>query len=146
MYRERFTHSCSLDPDIPVRNLPIDRLRAAIQANEMTFPVPVPIFRGQYRADVQWRIAELYFVHGWSPTRLAVRYEVTSARVRQSLRCWVQRALTVGYLQPMPPQTEEKQVSAKQRNDALPGRRSAPLPDYVPAALLTVPRQLRALS
>jgi hypothetical protein len=81
---------------------PIDDLRAAIQANQISFPVPVPIFVSQHRADAQWRIVELYFVHGWSPETLAQRYRVTSSRVRQTLRSWVRCAKTLGYLQAIP--------------------------------------------
>ena len=38
----------------------LDDLRQAIRANQIHFPVPVPIFPRQYRADIQWRLAELY--------------------------------------------------------------------------------------
>jgi hypothetical protein len=144
MHSRRFAHSCSLDRNIPVRSLPIDRLRTAIHANEIVFPVPVPIFPRQYRADVQWRIAELYFVHGWSPTRLAARYEVSSTRVRQLLRCWVQKALSVGYLQTMPPVSKEAEGSTEQRNDAPLAEPAAPRPRYITGALLSVPRELQA--
>ena len=82
--------------------LRIDHLRDAIQTNQISFPVPAPIFSCEYRADVQWRLAELYFVRGWEPMRLAKRYRITSARVRQSLRSWVRRAAKHGYLQPIP--------------------------------------------
>jgi hypothetical protein len=88
------------------RELNIDHLRAAIQANQVTFPVPVPIFSWQHKAEVQWRLAELYFVHGWSPERLGARYRVSCSRVRQSLRCWVHRARALGYMQPVPPEAD----------------------------------------
>jgi hypothetical protein len=86
--------------------LNIDHLRAAIQANQVTFPVPVPVFVCQHKAEVQWRLAELYFVHGWSPERLGARYRVSGSRVRQSLRNWVHRARTLGYMQPVPPEAD----------------------------------------
>jgi hypothetical protein len=81
----------------------LDDLREAIRANRIHFPVPVPIFPRQYRADVQWRLAELYLVHGWRPERLAQRYGISCTRVRQSVRNWVCRARTLGYLQPVSP-------------------------------------------
>ena len=87
--------------------LRIDHLRDAIQTNQITFPVPAPIFSCEYKADVQWRLAELYFVRGWEPMRLAKRYRITSARVRQSLRSWVRRAAKQGYLQPIPAEGED---------------------------------------
>lgn len=83
-------------------NCPITHLRAAIRANHISFPAPVPVFASEFRADIQWRLVELYFVRGWSPGRLAERYKITSSRVRQSLRSWVRRARTMGYLQPVP--------------------------------------------
>jgi hypothetical protein len=99
--------SVSIAIRIPDRNEKLNDLRAAIQANQVTFPVPVPIFASEYRADVQWRVAELYFVHGWSPVRLAARYRISSSRVRQSLRSWARRARTVGYLQPILPSARD---------------------------------------
>jgi hypothetical protein len=86
--------------------LNIEHLRAAIQANQLTFPVPVPVFVWQHKAEVQWRLAELYFVHGWSTERLGARYRVSGSRVRQSLRSWVHRARTLGYMQPVPPEAD----------------------------------------
>lgn len=83
-------------------NQQIDDLRTAIRANQVSFPVPVPVFSNQYRSDIQWRLVELYFVHGWSPGRLAQRYHVSATRIRQSLRSWVRRARTLGYLQTVP--------------------------------------------
>jgi hypothetical protein len=84
----------------------IDDLRVAIHANRVSFPVPVPMFAFQHRPEVQWRLAELYFVHGWSPAELGERYRITTSRVRQSLRNWVQRARMLGYLQAVPPGEE----------------------------------------
>jgi hypothetical protein len=86
--------------------LQIDNLRALIRSNEVSFPVPVPVFTSEYRADVQWRLAELYFVHGWSPARLAERYNISARRVRQSLHSWACRARTKGYLQWLAPEQQ----------------------------------------
>jgi hypothetical protein len=83
---------------------PINCLRDSIQANRIHFPVPVPVFPYQYRADIQWRLVELYFVRGWSTKRLAERYGVTTRRIAQSLQHWVCRAMELGYLQAIPPE------------------------------------------
>jgi hypothetical protein len=80
----------------------IDSLRESIQSNQIHFPVPVPIFPHQFRADIQWRLVELYFVRGWSTRRIAARYGVTGRRVQQSLQRWAARALAGGYLQAIP--------------------------------------------
>ena len=81
----------------------IDELRNAIQANRISFPVPVPIFATQFRPDIQWRLVELYFIRGWSSKQLADRYGVTSRRIQQSLQHWAGRAMARGYLQEIPP-------------------------------------------
>ena len=80
----------------------LDALRKAIRANRVSFPAQVPIFACQHRVEVQWRLVALYFVHGWSATRIGKRYKVTSRRVTQLLRQWVTRARTLGYLQEIP--------------------------------------------
>jgi|HubBroStandDraft_5_1064220.scaffolds.fasta_scaffold1593906_1 hypothetical protein len=84
-----------------ITNIDICDLRSAIRLNRISFPVPVPVFASQHRPDVQWRLAELYFIHGWSPVKLAERYGVSSRRVRQSLHNWASRARMRGYLQPV---------------------------------------------
>jgi len=83
----------------------IDDLREAIQANRVSFPVPVPIFPAQFRPDIQWRLVQLYFVRGWSSKRLAERYGVTARRIQQSLQHWVNSAMSRGYLQAIPAET-----------------------------------------
>ena len=83
----------------------IDEIRQAIQANRVSFPVPVPIFPAQFRPEIQWRLVELYFIRGWSTRRLAERYGVTARRIQQSIQHWVGLALARGYLQTIPPET-----------------------------------------
>ena len=80
----------------------LDSLREAIRSNRFSFPSQVPVFVCQHRADIQWRVAELYFIQGWSCTRIGQRYRVTSARIQQLLRGWVSRAMTLGYVQEIP--------------------------------------------
>lgn len=81
------------------------RLRQAIQNRQVSFPAQVPSFHREYNEEVQWRVAALYFVRGWSCDRLAARYGVTTSRVRQLLRRWVECAAALGYLQEIPPET-----------------------------------------
>lgn len=92
--------------NLAVESLQLPDLRIAIRTNRVSFPVPVPVFARQYCAETQWRMAELYLVHGWSPLQLSERYSISCTRVRQSLRSWVHRARTLGYLQPIPAETE----------------------------------------
>src|SRR5690242_13200996 len=80
-------------------------LRTAIQNNQVSFPSQVPKFACQSRADIQWRLVELYFVHNWSCPELGERYNVAMERIRQLLSQWVQRAAVLGYLQEIPAAT-----------------------------------------
>jgi hypothetical protein len=86
-----------------IGNARLAHLRVAIRKSRVTFPAQAPIFRSQYRADVQWRLAVLYFVHGWSCQKLSGRYGVSSGRVRQAIRHWADRAAQLGYLQRIAP-------------------------------------------
>src|SRR5215472_14839227 len=84
-------------------NLSLPRLRAAIHDQRVSFPAQVPIFPCQSRADIQWRLVELYFVHNWSCARLGERYHVAMERIRQLISQWVRRAIVLGYVQDIPP-------------------------------------------
>lgn len=86
-------------------------LRQAVWENRVVFPAPAPVFAHQYRADVQQRLVELYFVRGWSFRQLGGRYGVTAGRVRQTIRRWVERAMTLNYLQSIA--TEDSCLAAK---------------------------------
>lgn len=81
-------------------------MREAIHNNEVSFPSQVPRFDCQSRPEIQWRLAELYFIHNWTCPELGERYGVTMERVRQLIFNWVQRAIVVGYLQEIPASTE----------------------------------------
>ena len=93
-------------------------LRKAIRANQVVFPSPVPVFACQHRADIQWRLVELYFVHGWSCSRLGQRYRVTDRRIQQLIQRWVHRARALGYLQPIP--AEEGSLMLLTQKEAIP--------------------------
>ena len=84
----------------------IRAIRVAIWNQGVCFPAQVPVFINLQRADIQWRIAVLYFVQGWSSIRIAKRYGVTRKRVAQILRQWTSRAIARGYLCLIPPLTE----------------------------------------
>ncbi|HUI78766.1 MAG TPA: sigma factor-like helix-turn-helix DNA-binding protein [Bryobacteraceae bacterium] len=85
-----------------VSQLSLRRLRGAIQNHQISFPSQMPVFACQSRADIQWRVAELYFVHNWSCDDLGQRYGVTMERVRQLITQWARRAAVLGYLQEIP--------------------------------------------
>jgi hypothetical protein len=79
------------------------QLRSAILNNEVAFPSPTPQFHGQYRSDIQWRVAELFLIHGWTCPQLAARYGVSRGRIWLFVKSWMDRAIELGYLQDIPP-------------------------------------------
>jgi hypothetical protein len=87
---------------VNLSQLSLRRLRNAIQKCEVSFPSQVPMFPCQSRPDIQWRVAELYFVHNWSCGDLGERYGVTMERARQLIAQWARRAVVLGYLQEIP--------------------------------------------
>jgi hypothetical protein len=89
--------------DIKLDALRIDELRLAIRANQVTFPSPVPTFGRHDRADLQWKLAQLYFVQGWNCEGIAAKYGLIHQRVRQILKTWKRRAVETGYIQLIPP-------------------------------------------
>jgi hypothetical protein len=103
---------------VSIIQISLRRLRAAIQHHEVSFPAQVPVFACQSRADIQWRLVELYFVRNWSCADLGQRYGVTMERARQLISLWVRRAAMLGYLQEIPaaeettPPTAERIVAA----------------------------------
>jgi len=122
----------------------LDALRNAIRANRVSFPAQVPIFACQHRAEVQWRLVALYFVHGWPVKRIAERYKVTTRRIQQLLRQWVSRARTLGYLQEIPTENacEVPALSASHRSweDEIPALAGIPLATASGAARAAVAR------
>jgi len=84
----------------------IRSIRFAIWSQAVSFPAQVPVFMNLHRADIQWRIAVLYFVRGWSSIRIAKRHGVTTKRVGQILRQWTSHAIARGYLGLIPSLSE----------------------------------------
>jgi hypothetical protein len=86
-----------------IERLNIPMLRRAIRANRISFPSQVPVFPKHDRADLQRKMVQLYFLLGWSCSRIGERYNLRRQRVQQILNAWKQRAVQVGYLQAIPP-------------------------------------------
>jgi hypothetical protein len=89
--------------EMKLEALRIDELRLAVHANQVSFPSPVPTFGKHDRADLQWRLAQLYFVQGWNCEGIAAKYGLIHQRVRQILKTWKRRAVEMGYIQFIPP-------------------------------------------
>src|SRR5450432_317474 len=90
---------------ISIEQMRINALRTAIQTNKVGFPSQTPCFN-QSRADIQWRLAQLYFVRSWNCVQLARRYNLTRQRIEQLLAEWVDCAFTLGFLQEIPAPVE----------------------------------------
>jgi hypothetical protein len=84
----------------------IRAVRSAIWGQRFSFPSQVPVFEHLQRADIQWRVAALYFVRRWSSNRIAGRYGITRKRVIQILRQWTSLAMASGYVDRIPPLSE----------------------------------------
>jgi hypothetical protein len=119
----------------------LDYLRKAIRNNRVAFPAQVPVFACQHRADIQWRLVSLFFVQGWSAERLAQRYKVSSRRIHQLLRLWVNRAFALGYLQEIPPisacEVSAPSTSHEGREVEMVAAFGFPLPDFAESASLS---------
>src|SRR6266566_4235565 len=78
-------------------------LQVAVRRNLVCFPSQAPIFGKRPRRDVQWRLAVLYFIRGWSTREIARRYDLTRERCGQIISDWRIRAVNMGYIQDVTP-------------------------------------------
>jgi hypothetical protein len=78
-------------------------LQRAIRGNHVSFPAQAPVYNRQSRADIHWRLAVLYFVHGWSINQVARRYKLSRERAGQIIKAWRVVSVESGYIQEIPP-------------------------------------------
>jgi hypothetical protein len=78
-------------------------LQVALRQNLVSFPSQVPTFGQPPQRELQWRLAVLYFIHGWSTHALARRYGLTRERCGQIISDWRIRAVRLGYIQDVTP-------------------------------------------
>lgn len=78
-------------------------LQVAVRRNLVCFPSQAPIFGKRPQRDVQWRLAVLYFIRGWSTREIARRYGLTRERCGQIITDWRVRAVNMGYIQDVAP-------------------------------------------
>jgi len=74
-------------------------LRRAVRSNVVSFPSQIPVFLKDPPADMQWRVVQLFFVWGWSSSRIGARFGVQKHQIWKILKDWSIRALTLGYIQ-----------------------------------------------
>jgi hypothetical protein len=79
-------------------------LQTLIRGNFVCFPSQAPVFGQKSRRDLQWRLAVLYFVRGWSTRSIADRYGLTRERCGQIISDWRIRAVALGYIQDVTPE------------------------------------------
>ena len=80
-------------------------LREAIRNNSVSFPSQTPCFAGNTKGDLHWRIAQLYFVGGWSVGRICLRHRLSKQMVRNILSRWRLRAVAAGFVQEIQPES-----------------------------------------
>ena len=78
-------------------------LQQALRQNLVCFPSQAPVFGTRPRRDLQWRLAVLYFVRGWSTGVIARKYGLTRERCCQIISDWRMRAVNMGYIQDVTP-------------------------------------------
>ena len=98
-------------------------LQALVRSNLVCFPAQAPVFGQKSRRDLQWRLAVLYFVRGWSTRLIAVRYGLTRERCGQIISDWRIRAVTLGYIQDVTP---EETNLAEMLNEGMPNDTHVP--------------------
>jgi hypothetical protein len=79
-------------------------LQTLVRGNFVCFPAQAPVFGQKSRRDLQWRLAVLYFVRGWSTRAIADRYGLTRERCGQIISDWRIRAVALGYIQDVTPE------------------------------------------
>lgn len=80
-------------------------LQEAVRWNYVSFPAQAPVYKGQSRPDIHWRLAVLYFVHGWSLNDLAKKYGMSRERAGQIVKAWRILSVRHGYIQEIPTDT-----------------------------------------
>ena len=98
-------------------------LQTLIRSNYVCFPAQVPIFGQRSRRDLQWRLAVLYFVRGWSTRSIADRYGLTRERCGQIISDWRIRAVGLGYIQDVTPEGTDLARLAEDHASTNGGRR-----------------------
>lgn len=89
--------------DDRIDELPLNELRVRIRINRASFPSQVPIFPKHDRPDLQRKAVQLYFLFGWSCSRIGRRHGLLRQRIQQILTTWKRRAIETGYIQEIPP-------------------------------------------
>lgn len=94
-------------------------LQFLVRSNLVCFPAQAPVFGQKSRRDLQWRLAVLYFIRGWSTRSIADRYGLTRERCGQIISDWRIRAVALGYIQDVAPEGTDLGKLAEQHVSVL---------------------------
>lgn len=100
-------------------------LQFLVRSNLVCFPAQAPVFGQKSRRDLQWRLAVLYFIRGWSTRSIADRYGLTRERCGQIISDWRIRAVALGYIQDIAPEGTDLGSLADQHVSPLPPNHAA---------------------
>jgi hypothetical protein len=89
--------------DMELDSVRLDILQSAVRANEVSFPSQVPVFVRHAPPDLQCRVVQLYFIHGWSCGKIAKRYGFVRNYIWGVVNEWRRHAVSLGYIQVIPP-------------------------------------------
>lgn len=106
-------------------------IQILIRGNFVCFPAQAPVFGERSRRDLQWRLAVLYFVRGWSTRVIAERYGLRRERCGQIISDWRIRAVALGYIQDVTAEGTDLIRLAESMASATPTVRPEPLRDGV---------------
>jgi two-component system, OmpR family, KDP operon response regulator KdpE len=87
---------------IEAGEMSLPALRKAIRANRVSFPSQLPLFVRNAPSNLQRYSIQLYFLSGWSCTKIAERYKRSRFYVWQILNEWKRHAAALGYIQRVP--------------------------------------------
>lgn len=104
-------------------------LQTLVRGNFVCFPAQAPVFGQKSRRDLQWRLAVLYFVRGWSTRTIADRYGLTRERCGQIISDWRIRAVALGYIQDVTPEGTDLARLADSHAGSLPDPAKGFMPD-----------------
>jgi hypothetical protein len=99
------TFSCfsAQTTDMELESVRLDLLQQAVRTNEVSFPSQVPVFVRHAPPDLQCRVVQLYFIHGWSCGKIAKRYGFVRNYIWGVVNEWRRHAVSLGYIQVIPP-------------------------------------------
>lgn len=89
--------------NLKLNSLRLDLLQSAVRTNQVSLPAQIPFFVRHAPRDLECHVVQLYFVHGWSREKIALRYGRVRNYIGTVLSEWRRHAVALGYVQVIPP-------------------------------------------